>query len=709
MNGHAKITSSHRSRVAIVYVRQSSMAQIRDHTESTTRQYGLAGTAAELGWSAEQILVIDADLGVSGRFGSDRSGFREVVSRVCLGEVGAVFGLEVSRLGRSSAELTRLMELARLTDTLLVDADGVYDLASVNDRLLLGLKGTMSEAELHLLMGRLHGAKLAAAHRGELRHALPVGLVYDDEGQVVKDPDEQVRGAVEDVYAEFARTGSALGVMKAFAASGRLFPQRAWGGAWAGQLRWGKLTHERVLQVLKCPAYAGAYSYGRSHDIRKVEPDGTVRTSRRYRSRSDWTVLIEEHHEGYITWQQYLDIEAKLAANVTRSGARPVREGSALCQGIIVCGVCGGRVATRYQRRDVKVTYTCNFKDSKRTKQCRTITASTVDVVVSALLLDTISPDQIQIALAAADEVTVRHERGHRAAELAVQRARYEADRAERAFSNVDPDNRLVARTLEQRWEAKLTALAEAEAALATARAAKPPLPDQDSLRALAADLPRLWDDPDTSHRDRKRLLRALIADVTLLPETDPEQVRIGVRWRTGATDELTVARYGPGRTPAAALELVRRYGATHSSEQIAAKLNAAGLVTGKGKPFTVGGVARVRDAYKIWAPRTVAVQDGEISVKHAATEARHPRRRPLQLAQTRPGPRPPLARRALVHPLGSGHARDLPAEGVEVLPPQANRAARTLMIRCADQAAGGKHNGATMRGSTGGRPPHRP
>ncbi|MEU5943770.1 recombinase family protein [Micromonospora sp. NPDC047548] len=615
MNPTSKITASHLSRLAIVYVRQSTTAQVRQNTESTQRQYGLATTAAEYGWLAEQIVVVDADLGVSGRFGSEREGYREIVARLCMGEVGAVFGLEVSRLGRSNADLSRLMELARLTDTLLIDTDGVYDLADVNDRILLGLKGQMSEIELHFLLGRMHGAKVAAAHRGELRHPLPVGYVYDEDGQIVKDPDEQVRRAVEDLFAEFARTGSALKTVRAFHETGRLFPQRAWAGAWAGTIKWGKLTHARVAQALKNPTYAGAYTFGKTREVRRVLPDGTVRSTRRRRAREEWTVLIEDHHEGYVSWAEFLTSEARLAANNTQRGARPVREGSALCQGIILCGTCGGRVGTRYSRKDRKVTYKC----AEPTTRCRTVTADTVDDAVATLLLKAVTPQQIAVALVAADEVVDRQVRTNRAAELAVERARYEADRAERAFSQVEPENRLVARTLETRWEAKLATLAEAEAALATARAIKPPAPDRDALQALAADLPRLWDAPTTSHRDRKRLLRTLIADVTLLLEQDSDAVRIGVRWHTGAADELVVERRGPGRTPLQALAIVREYGATHSNVQIAKMLNDAGLRTGKNLRFTPRHVAGVRGIYKIFTPRTVAVHDGEISVKQAA------------------------------------------------------------------------------------------
>lgn len=620
MSSRDKITSSHRARLALVYVRQSTLIQVREHTESTARQYGLAEVAVTMGWTAERVVVVDADLGVSGRFGVERGGFRELVSRVCVGEVGAIFGLEVSRLARSSAEFSRLLELARLTDTLLVDGDGVYDLGNINDRLLLGLKSTMSEAELHLLAGRMHGAKLAAAHRGDLRAQLPVGFVYDPDQQVVLDPDEQVQDVVRELFTQFAATGSAFGVVAAFAAAGRLFPRRSWGGVWAGQLKWGRLTHSRVLQALRNPTYAGAYAYGRSYDDRRVTPEGGVRTARRKRAREQWTVLIPEHHPGYLSWAQFLENEAKLAANNTKTGARPVREGSALCQGIIFCGGCGARVGTLYSH-DKYARYDCSRRDGTRAQNCRAVVASTVDTAVGELLLSAVNPEQIQLALTTADEVTDRFVRSHRAAELAVERAHYEAERAERAFTHVEPENRLVARTLESRWETKLVALAQAEAALDTARQSRPPLPQRDTLEELAADMPRLWYAPETSDRDRKRLLRTLIADITLLPSDDPARCRIGVRWHTGATDELSVDRHGPGRTPHAALAMIRELGATTASAELAERLNTAGLHTGKGHRWTKASVARVRDVYAIRAPRSIAPPQGEISVTRAASE----------------------------------------------------------------------------------------
>src|ERR1035437_3412576 len=321
IRGEQKVTGAHLDRAAVVYVRQPALVQVREHTESTLRQYDLAAQAARLGWAGTAIEVIDADLGLSGRTASHRDGFKHLVARVCLGAVGGVFGLEVSRLARSNADLARLLELARLTDTLVIDNDGVYDLSDINDRLLLGLKSQMSEAELHWLTSRMNEAKRAAARRGELRVPLPVGLVCDDDGTVVIDPDEEVAAAISDVFAAFTATGSAYGVAGAFA--GRRFPRRAYGGAWAGQLRWGRLTHARAAGILRNPAYAGAYVFGRRRSRQVAGPDGSVRSSVTELPRDQWDVLIPDHHRGYITWEDYLANEAKLAASRTSAGARP--------------------------------------------------------------------------------------------------------------------------------------------------------------------------------------------------------------------------------------------------------------------------------------------------------------------------------------------------------------------------------------------------
>jgi DNA invertase Pin-like site-specific DNA recombinase len=619
ISGSAKIVAAHLDRLAVVYLRQSSMAQVREHTESTMRQYGLVEEAVRLGWAREAVVVIDTDLGVSGRWGVARAGFTELVSRVCTGEVGAIFGLEISRLARSNAEVSRLMEFAAITATLLIDADGVYDPADINDRMLLGLKSTMGEVELHVMAQRLQAAKRAAATRGELRTPLPVGYLHDEAGAVVVDPDAEVQAAIRDLFAAFTTCGTAYGVVTAFA--GRRFPLRAYGGAWAGQLRWGRLSHARALGVLKNPCYAGAYVHGRYTSTRRVDPDGSVHTGISERPRDQWPVLIRDHHEGYLGWSDYLANEAKLAANRTNTGARPPREGIALCQGIIACGSCGKPMRTNYHS-DQRPAYECSGRaDRATTATCRSVAAATVDDAVATRLLTALNPHEVALALAAADAVADRHHRLGRATELAVERARYEADRAERAFHAVEPENRLVARSLETRWETKLAALAEVEQALAAASEALPPLPDRAELERLTADLTTLWQAPTTSSKDRKRLLRALIADITLLPETDRDKVRIGIRWHTGATDEITVARtVHPGtakRSPSPAVAMVSHLGPTTPTPELAQMLNAAGHTTGTGAPFDVKAVQWIRHAYHVPAPNPYA--DGEISVADAA------------------------------------------------------------------------------------------
>jgi DNA invertase Pin-like site-specific DNA recombinase len=563
--------------------------------------------------------VIDTDLGISGKWGVAREGFTELVTRMCSGDVGAIFGIEITRLARSNADVARLAEFARITGTLLIDPDGVYDPADMNDRVLLGFKGTMGEMELHVMAQRLQASKRAAAGRGELRTPLPAGYVHDDAGDVVTGPDAEVQAAVRDVFAAFAACGPAYGVVAAFA--GRRFPLRAYGGTWAGQLRWGRLTHARVLGVLKNPGYAGAYVFGRYASCRTVDPSGTVHTAIAERPRTEWPVLIKDHHEGYITWPDYLASEARLAANRTSAGARPPREGCALCQGIISCGSCGKPMRTSYHTGQ-RPSYECSSHRGRlTTPACRPVAAATVDDAVARLLLDALTPEQVALALSAADAVAGRHQRASRAAELAVERARYDAGRAERAFCACEPENRLVARSLEARWEDRLAALAEAEQALGAVTESLPPLPGRAELEKLAADLPGLWHAPATSSKDRKRLLRTLIADITLLPGQQPGQVRIGIRWHTGATDELVTGRpihSGTARrTPAAAVELVRQPGPATSNDDLVRRLNADGLATGHGRPFDVKAVQWIRHACNIPAPAPYT--GGEISVAEAA------------------------------------------------------------------------------------------
>lgn len=619
MNGGRKITNGHLERTALICLRQSSMAQVRHHTESARSQYALAGRAAEMGWARRDIEVTGTGLGISGKWGVAREGFTGLVTRLCTGQAGAVFGIEITRLARSSAEVARLAEFAAITGTLLIDPDGVYGPCDVNGQVLLGFKGTTGQVELHVMAQRLQASKRAAAERGELRSPLPVGLAHDDEGDIVIDPGAEVQAAVRDVFAAFGACGPAYGVVGAF--KDRRFPLRAYGGARAGQLRWGRLTRSRVLGVLKNPGHAGACVHGRFTSRRTADPDGTVHTGLVEGPRAGWPVLIKDHHEGYITWEDYLANEKKLAANQANAGARPPREGSALCQGIIYCGSCGKPVRTSCHDDDHPFCECSGRAGRLTTPSCRSIAAFTVDDAAAGVLLGALTAEQVRLALAAAGEVTDRHQRAGRAAELAVERARYDAGRAERAFAAVEPGNRLVARSLETRREARLAELADAEQALEAAAEALPPLPGRAELEELAAGLPGLWHDPATSSKDRKRLLRTLIADVTLLPEPGKSRARIGIRWHAGATDELHVSRaVHPGtarRSPSPAIETARELGPSVPAAELAEQLSAAGLRTGNGRPFDVKAVQWIRHAYGIPAPEPYA--DGEASVADAA------------------------------------------------------------------------------------------
>jgi hypothetical protein len=488
---------------------------------------------------------------------------------------------------------------------LVVDTDGVYDLADFNDRILLGLKGQMSEAELHILAGRLQGARRAAAARGDLRFPLPVGYVHDDDGATVMDPDEEVRAAVADVFAAFAATGSAYGVAGVFAE--RRFPKRVYGGSWAGELRWGRLTYSRAHDMLTNPGYAGAYVSGRFRSRRAVSPDGTIRTRIVELPRAEWATVIADHHPGYITWEAFLATEARLVANQTSAGARPPREGAALCQGIIYCGACGRAMTTHHSAGNDYYDCAHARANHTRTSSCRSVQAATVDAAVAEVLLGAISGDELALALAAADEVTARRSRTTRAAEPAVERARYQAERAERALLAVEPENRLVARTFENRLEARLTELAETEAALATQRAAITPLPPRAELETVVANLDQLWAAPTTSHRDRKRLLRTLIADITLIPDPDTTKLRIGVRWHAGSTEELIVQRprriYENRRTATDVLELARQLAPDMDNATLAAALNTAGHHTATGRPFDPNAVSSLRRYHHLRAP----------------------------------------------------------------------------------------------------------
>jgi DNA invertase Pin-like site-specific DNA recombinase len=464
-----KIRPDHLDRPAFVYVRQSTLFQVRENTASAARQYDLVQRARELGWSEASITVIDQDQGHSGASAADRDGFQLLIAQVGLGQAGAVLSLEASRLARSCSDWYRLLEICALTDTLVIDEDGVYDPSQYADRLLLGILGTMSEAELHWLRNRRLGGKLARAEQGELRMRPPVGLVFDAARRLVLDPDEEVQQAVRLLFTLFEQTGSALAVVKHFSAHHLLFPDRLWGKAHDGELVWKPLRHGRVLDVLHNPRYAGAYVYGHTQTRTRSLPGEPPRVKGRTCrvATADWPVVRHGAHPGYITWEQFLRNQQRLDDNCTLGGPDrrgAVRGGHALLQGLVLCGQCGRRMSVRYTRQGTTPSYECNqLHKQQGGRTCQSVRGDGIDAAVARLLLEALQPAQLAVSLATLEQVEEQARQIERQWQLRLERARYEADLARRRFLAVEPENRLVARTLERDWNEKLAAVERLE------------------------------------------------------------------------------------------------------------------------------------------------------------------------------------------------------------------------------------------------------
>ena len=602
---HQKVAASHLSRDAYLYVRQSTQRQVFDHGESTRRQYALRERAVALGWPTESIVVIDSDLGLSGA-DTDREGFQHLVAEVGMGRAGIVLGLEVSRLARNSTDWHRLLEICALSETLILDEDGVYDPGDFNDRLLLGLKGTMSEAELHMMRARMRGGVLAKAKRGELKVTLPVGLVYDPLGQVVLDPDEQVQHSLHLVFDTFTRTGSACAAVRHFNNEKLLFPHRPQGGPHRGELHWKPLKHTRVRRILHNPRYAGAFAYGRSRCRRR--PGGG--TEKKLLAREEWTVLLCDAHPGYITWERFEQNERQLRDNAQARGLErrsAPREGPALLQGLAVCGVCGKNMTVRYRTRKAQQNpyYLCDREriETASAERCQSISGGVIDRAVGELLVQLMTPLTLDVALQVQDQLAARAGEADQWRAQRVQRAREEADLARLRFMQTRPDNRMVADVLEAEWNAKLRALDEAQRELERSRAEPGQgLDDEQRQRilALAGDFPRLWNDPATPHRERKRMARLLIEDVTLTKATRS----LGVRLRGGATRQLT---WKPGplaceihKTSDEIVAEVDRLLNDHTVGEIATTLNQRGYRSGYGHAFNPMLVRVIRDKYAL-------------------------------------------------------------------------------------------------------------
>src|SRR5215475_8291557 len=470
MNDANKVKPSHIQRAAFIYIRQSSPAQVEYNRESTARQYALVENACQLGWTKEQVIVIDDDLGVTGSGFAERSGFARLTAEVALGHVGIVFALEVSRVARNNADWYRLFDLCSITDTLIGDGDGIYHPALFNDRLVLGLKGIMSEAELHILRARLEGGIRNKAARGELRRGLPVGFVWGEaDGEVRFHPDEAVVTAIRSVFARFAEMGSARRVWLWFRSEGLTFPLQLHARA---EIRWVEASYTAIHQVLTNPVYAGAYVYGKMRHETILDSTGARKKRIRFLPRSQWQVLIPEHHPGFIDWQTYEANQQRLAANTRpqpHKGGGAVREGNALLQGLASCGHCGRRLHTHYRGRNSAPGYHCAGKVlvENRGVYCLNIGGVQVDDAITRAFIAALEPAKLTATLTAAERLEADREAALKQWRLAVERASYEAQRAERRYRAVDPDNRLVTRGLERAWEESLNAVETAKAELA--------------------------------------------------------------------------------------------------------------------------------------------------------------------------------------------------------------------------------------------------
>ena len=623
-----KVTADHLKRDAYLYVRQSTLRQVAEHGESTQRQYALRNRAIAAGWPIERVHVIDRDLGKSGSSTTARDGFQQLVSEVALGKAGIVMGLEVSRLARNSADWHRLIELCALTATLILDEDGIYDPAGFNDRLLLGLKGTMSEAELHILKARMRGGQLNKARRGELEMGPPVGLVYRVDGTIGLDPDAQVQSAIRLVFETFERTGSAVQTVRFFREQGLQFPRRLRTGANKGDLLWAPPQHSRILQVLHNPRYAGTFVYGRTRT--RHRPDGRISVVKV--ARADWQFVMPGMHQGYIDWERFEANQRRLADNAGAFGGErlsgPAREGPALLQGRVLCGLCGERMGVRYSREHGSTvpTYVCQETAVRRAgKTCQTVPGKIVDAAVAALMIEMMTPMTLAVTLEVQRELQMRAHETDTARRQHVERLRYDAELARRRYMKVDPDNRLVADTLEAEWNDKLRRHADAaedyerrskqQAEALTAEARR-------RILDLAQQLPRIWQDPRVESRERKRIVRLLIDDVTLIKS---EMITVHVRLSGGAARTLMLERPLPiaqiRKFKPELIAEVDRLLDLHCDREIAEILNQNGWRTWEAKPFNLKKIAWIRCAYKLSSRHDRLRRRGMLTTREVAAK----------------------------------------------------------------------------------------
>jgi DNA invertase Pin-like site-specific DNA recombinase len=627
-----KIKPAHIRRAAVVYIRQSTASQVEHNRESTARQYALVQRARDLGWPQEQVTVIDEDLGISGARAGNRAGFARLASELALSRVGIILGLEVSRLARNNADWYRLLDLCVITDTLIGDSDGVYHPALFNDRLVLGLKGAMSEAELHIIRARLDGGIRNKAQRGELRRELPVGLVWGEkDGEVRFHPDDAVVGAIRTVFDRFAEMGSVRQVWLWFCGQGLRFPSQV--DAWGAEIRWIAPTYRSIHQVLTNPVYAGAYVYGRNHSEQYIDEQGAVRKRSRRLPMKEWRVLIHDHHGGFLDWPTFQANQEHIRSNARaerQQSGGAVREGSALLQGIATCGHCGRGLFTYYRGDKATPGYRCSANDlgDGGGHYCFQVGAVGIDKTVAEAFLDAITPAALEASRLALDQLETDRNATLQQWRLEVERARYEAQRAERRYKACDPENRLVARGLETEWEDRLRDLTAAENELRQREQQQPRrlTPEEtERLRSLGVDLRQVWTATTTTDRDRKELLRTLVEEVIISIQATPAQAQVRLRWKGSAITSLDVPlphHAPPGlHTDEDTMQLLARLAKLYPDDVIAGILNRQGRKTATGQRFTAGHVGNLRRYHNMgqYQPQADAAEGELVTVQKAA------------------------------------------------------------------------------------------
>ncbi len=635
-----RLTTAHRAKLAYIYVRQSSVNQVRQHQESTEMQYRLVDRAVGLVWPHERVQVIDEDLGKSGAGGVDRHGFQKLITEIGLGNAGLVVSLDASRLARNNRDWHQLLELCSVFGVLIADGERLYDPRAYHDRLLLGLSGIMSEAELHQIRMRLHLGERQKAGRGELRLPLPAGLAYDRAGATILNPDEEVQARLHLVFAKFRELQSARGVMRYLRRNGLPLPVRPVLGPSPHDVVWREADSARVRNILQNPTYAGAYVYGRRQkDPSRCRPGsvtGTVKVAI-----ADWAVCLQVAHPGYIGWEEFMANQRRLTGNATRYEAGHAgvpRKGSALLQGIAICGRCGRRMSLRYTgpKGDYPVYCCRSDRDQQGSALCQEVRALPVDTLVERVLLDALAPDRIAIALAAVGQLEEESRQLERQWTLRRERARYEAERARRQYDTVEPENRLVARSLERAWEEKLRAVEVIEQEHARWQSGEPLVigaADRARLQVLGENLPRIWHAATTAAADRKRILRFIVREVVLDQKRAPGQVWLNIVWQTGATSEYRLQRRVHTYRDYIDLERLRQRitelnGARKMDGEIAAILNQEGFVAARGCAFKGENVWLLRTRWGIPAVKINGVSanpmhwpDGSFSIQGVAAE----------------------------------------------------------------------------------------